>query len=1135
MTDSKFAGLAEFRCIGPFRGGRVVAVAGDPRDTNTFYFGGVCGGVWKTTDAGQYWENISDGYFSASSVGALEVAPADPNVIYAGTGETTIRIDVSIGDGIYKSTDAGRSWKHLGLKETRQIAKIRTHPQNADLVYAAVFGHAFGSNPERGVYRSKDGGATWENVLHVSDKAGAIDLTIDQNNPRIIYASFWEAYRNFWQISSGGEDSGIWRSMDGGDSWQCLTGVEGLSNPPPDSSGGTRGVGLPKGLLGKIGLAASPAQPGRVWAIIENQPDGGIYRSDDYGETWVVGSKDNRFISRAWYYMHLTADPVDANTIYINNLSFWKSTDGGHNFTEITTPHGDDHDLWVHPRNNQIMIHGNDGGACVSLNGGLSWSSIYNQPTAQIYHLDFDSHEPYYVYGTQQDNSSLRVPSRSRYSSITWEDCDIIGSGESGYIAVDPDDSDIIYVGAIGSSPGGGNSLQRYDHRRQQIRLIATWPRSSTGLGAQADKYRFAWTYPIVFSPHDSDTIYIGGNQILKTTDEGQSWQEISPDLTKADPETLKPSGGPINRDAVGAEHYATVYTLAESPHEPGLIWAGSDDGLLHITRDGGANWTDVTPHPPAPSPKMREGERKLAELNSDDESPSPFMGEGLGVGVSDFMFTMIEPSPHDPATAYLTATRYKNDDYAPYVYKTTDYGASWQLIVDGIAGDHFCRVVREDPQREGLLYLGTEFGLYVSFDAGARGRADTAPSWQRFQLNLPVSPIYDLKLKDTDLVVATHGRSFWILDDVTVLHQAGDHQVGDPPGRPYQGKESESIRLLEPGVTERRLPKVFEGLFDSGDGKQYMSTLGMVAAYVKEETPEHGVKHRYLDSGTNPPQGAVITYYLREKPESTITLRIDDAEGAEVKTFKSLHADDEEKAAGTRTDESPKELRIPSNVGWNRFIWDLRYPDASKVSPHDDNQQGFIKGPHAVPGSYRVTLTVDDEELSQPLEIVKEAGVDASQADLQAQFDLLLSIRDKVSSTHKVVNQMRDVRAQLKGWRERLAGLESAAGLIKASKALEEQVLEVEKELMIPETRAGWPDAMNSGDRLATQLSNLSFNVNLGDYKPTDYEREAFAEIAGDIDGVADKFNDIVNGNLAEFNTMLSNAGFGVVALKVE
>ena len=1127
MTDSKFAGLAEFRCIGPFRGGRVVAVAGDPRDMNTFYFGGVCGGVWKTTDAGQYWENISDGYFTSSSVGALEVAPADPNVIYAGTGETTIRIDVSIGDGIYKSTDAGRSWKHLGMKETRQIAKIRSHPQNADLVYAAVFGHAFGPNPERGVYRSKDGGESWERVLHVSDKAGAIDLTIDKNNPRVIYASIWEAYRNFWQISSGGKDSGIWRSMDGGDTWENISRNKGLPGGRPNESP----------LLGKIGLAASPAQPGRVWAIIENQPDGGIYRSDDYGETWVVGSKDNRFISRAWYYMHLTADPLDANTIYINNLNFWKSTDGGHNFTEITTPHGDDHDLWIHPDNNKVMIHGNDGGACVSLNGGLSWSSIYNQPTAQFYHLDTDSNEPYYVYGTQQDNSSLRVPSRSRYSSITWEDCDIIGSGESGYIAVDPADSNIAYVGAIGSSPGGGNSLQRYDHRSQQIRLIATWPRSSTGLGAQADKYRFAWTYPIVFSPHDSSVLYIGGNQILKTTDEGQSWEEISPDLTKADPETLKPSGGPINRDAVGAEHYATVYTLAESPHEPGLIWAGSDDGLLHITRDGGKNWTDITPHPPAPSPKMREGKLTGSVRENDDDSPSLSMGEGFGVGVSDFMFTMIEPSPHDSATAYVTATRYKNDDYAPYVFKTTDYGASWSLIVDGIAEDHFCRVVREDPMREGLLYLGTEFGLYISFDAGE--------SWRRFQLNLPISPIYDLKLKGrvdndpsgTDLVIATHGRSFWILDDITSIHQFSDEIA------------EKSAHLLKPGTVERHLPKVFEGLFESGDGKQYMSTLGMVAAYVKEETPEHGVKHTYLDSGTNPPQGAVITYYLAEAPESTIELRIDDADGNEVKTFKSLHADEDagatlvSPAPANTADDPPKELRIPANAGWNRFIWDLRYPDARKVAPHDDNQQGFIKGPHAAPGSYRVTLTVGDEgrvdtdpvELSQDFEIVKEAGVTASQADLNAQFDLLLAIRDKVSATHKSINQMRDVRAQLKGWRERLAGLESAAGIIDAAKALEEQVLEVEKELMIPETRQGWPDAMNHGDRLATQLSNLSFNVNLGDYKPTDYEFEAFDEIAGDIDGVVEKFDDIVDGNLAEFNTMLSNAGFGKVALKVE
>ena len=1066
MPENKFDGLLEWRCIGPFRGGRVVTVAGDARDPNTFYFGAVCGGVWKTTDAGQYWENISDGYFTASSVGALEVAPADPNVIYAGTGESTIRIDVSVGDGIYKSTNAGRTWKHIGLKDTRQIAKIRTHPNNADWVYVAAFGHAFGSNSERGVYRSKDGGATWENVLHVSDKAGAIDISIDKNNPRIIYATFWEAYRKFWQISSGGEDSGIWRSMDGGDTWENLSTNQGL----------------PKGTLGKIGIAASPVRPGRVWAIIENQPDGGIYRSDDYGETWVVGSKDNRYISRAWYYMHLTADPIDANTIYINNLSFWKSTDGGHHFDEITTPHGDNHDVWINPNNNQIMVQGNDGGACVSLNGGISFSSIYNQPTSQFYHLDVDSNSPYYVYGTQQDNSSLRVPSRSPYSSILWDDCDIAGSGESGYIAVKPDNPNIVYVGAIGSSPGGGNSLQRYDHETKQIRLISTWPRSMSGHGAQAEKYRFAWTYPIVFSPHDTDTLYIGGNVILKTTNEGQSWTAISPDLTKADPETLKPSGGPINRDAVGAEHYATVYSLAESPHEPGVIWAGSDDGLMHITRDGGENWDDITP------PNLPEWT----------------------------MFNMIECSPHDKATAYVTATRFKNDDYAPYVFKTTDYGQTWTSITDGIVDDHFTRAIREDPNREGLLYLGTEFGLYVSFNGGEQ--------WERFQLNLPITPIYDLKVKDMDLVVGTHGRSFWILDDLTVLHQYSEDIA------------NQSAHLFKPRTVERHLPKVFEGMFEGDDrGKQYMSTLGVVAAYTIEKTPEHGVKHTFLDSGTNPPNGAVITYYLKEKPDSTISLTIKDADGNAIKTFKSLHADEEGKEGDAKTDDDePKELRIPSNQGWNRFVWDLRHADAEKVMPHNDNQMGNVKGPHVPPGTYQVMLTVDDEEMTESFEIVKEAGVPASQDDLQKQFDLLINIRDKVSETHKVINQMRDVRAQLKGWQERIKGQESAKPIVDAAKELENQVLEIEKMLMIPDTRGGWPDSMNNGVRLAGQLSGLTYDVALGDYAPTDEQVSAYGELVEEIDTEIDKFNDLVNGNLAEFNTMLSNAGFGLVALKV-
>ncbi len=664
-------------------------------------------------DAGTYWECVSDGFFETSSVGALAVSEADPNVVFAGMGETTIRIDVSHGDGVYKSTDAGRTWRHMGLADTRHIAKIRIHPTNPDDVWVAAFGHAFGEHKDRGVYKSVDGGETWKRVLTKNKKVGAIDLTLDPSNPRILYAAMWEAYRNFWQISSGGEGSGLYRSSDGGDTWTEIT----------------RNPGLPGGLLGKIGVTVSPARPGRVWALVENREAGGLYRSDDGGDTWEQISSDQRLVSRAWYYMHLTADPQDPDTVYVNNLAFWKSTDAGRNFTQIRTPHGDNHDLWVDPNDPQRMVRGNDGGANVSLTGGASWSSIYNQPTAQFYHLETDSRTPYRVYGTQQDNSSVSVPSRSHNPSIAWGDCYIAGTGESGYIAPHPTNPDIVYVGAIGSAPGGGNCLERYDHKRGQIRLVTTWPEFTVGQGAGEYRYRFAWTYPLFFSPHDPNTLCIGGNRVFRSTDEGQSWVPVSPDLTKADPETLLPSGGPVNRDALGAETYATVFALAESPLEQDLLWAGSDDGLVHLSRDGGESWTDVTP-------------------------------EGLPERA---LVSMLEPSPHAPGTCTLAATRYKLDDYQPYLFRTTDHGRSWTRVDGGIRRDHFTRAVREDPNREGLLFAGTECGLYLSFDAGG--------SWERFQLNLPVTPIHDLKIKDGDLVAATHGRSFWILDDITPLH----------------------------------------------------------------------------------------------------------------------------------------------------------------------------------------------------------------------------------------------------------------------------------------------------------------------------------------------------------------------------
>ena len=727
-----------FRCIGPPRGGRVVAVAGDPAEPAVFYFGAVAGGIWKTEDAGATWENVSDGYLKTSSVGALTVSDSDPSVIYAGMGESTIRADISHGDGVWKSTDRGRSWAHLGLADTRHVSEIRIHPRDPDRVYVAALGHAFGPNPERGVYRSTDGGAHWERVLYLDEHTGAADLALDARNPAVLYASLWRVHRNFWELASGGPGSGLWRSTDGGTTWTEIT---------PN-------LGLPAtAVLGKIGVAASPARDGRVWALVESDTAPGLYRSEDFGETWTLASDRQELRYRPWYYMHVFADPRDEDSVYVNNLRMWKSTDAGAHFTPLPTPHGDNHDLWIDPRDNRRMIQGNDGGANVSFNAGASWSSVYNQLTAQLYTVDTDGRAPHYlVYGTQQDNSSIGVPSSANDGAITWADCRVAGTGESGYVAVDPRDPDVVYVGAIGSSPGGGGALQRYDHRTGQIRLVNVWPEHHGGIGPGELRYRFGWTFPILFSPHDPNVLYAGGNRVFRSTDEGQSWEPISPDLTRAATDKLGPSGGPITLDTSGAEHYCTLYAFAESPHEPGVLWAGSDDGLVHLSRDGGRSWRDVTP------PDLPEW---------------------------SFVRT-VEPSPHAPGTLYLAATRYKLDDPAPYLYRTADYGETWQAITGSGSGsdsgdlaipaDDFTRVIRADPGCPGVLYAGTETGLHVSLDDGA--------TWRRWRSNFPVTPVYDLKVEGTDLVVATHGRSFWILDDLTPLHrEAAAEAAGGEPG----------------------------------------------------------------------------------------------------------------------------------------------------------------------------------------------------------------------------------------------------------------------------------------------------------------------------------------------------------------
>ncbi len=719
----------KWRSIGPFRGGRVVAVAGDPLNTQVFYFGSTGGGVWKTTDGGLTWENVSDGFFKRASVGSIAVAESDPNVIYVGMGESTIRGNVSHGDGVYRSTDAGKSWTYLGLEKTRSIAKVRVHPKNPDLVYAAAFGHAHGPNPERGIYRSSDGGKTWEHILYHGENAGAIDLSMDPNNPRILYVAFWEARRYPHTLVSGGEGSGIFKSIDGGDSWKEIT----------------RNPGLPKGVLGKIGITASQAQSGRVWAIIEAE-DGALFRSDDGGNSWQRVNEDITLRNRAWYYHHIHADPQDAETLWILNTPCWKSIDGGRTFFDVGFPHGDHHDLWIDPRNPQRMIEGSDGGACISFNGAESWSTVYNQPTIEFYHVITDSQDPYRVYGAQQDNSTLSTLSRSTLAGITESDTYEVGGGESGYIAVRPDNPNIVFAGNY------QGYITRYDHRSDQKQNIAVWPELASGWGAKDQKYRFQWTAPIVLSPHDPNVLYITGNHVFRSTDEGNSWESISPDLTRNDVTKQEASGGPITKDNTGAEYYDTIFAFAESPLVRGLFWAGSDDGLIHVSRDNGQSWQNVTP-------------------------------PDLPVWA---LITIIEPSPHDPATAYVAATRYKLDDFEPYLYKTNDYGQTWTKITNDIRENDFTRAIREDPERRGLLFAGTETGMYVSFDDGEH--------WQPLQLNLPVVPIHDLVINGSDLVVATHGRAFWILDDITPLR------------RMSKDVQDSSIFLFKPGVTTRSM-----------------------------------------------------------------------------------------------------------------------------------------------------------------------------------------------------------------------------------------------------------------------------------------------------------------------------------------
>ncbi|MDX6290446.1 MAG: hypothetical protein QOH42_2245, partial [Blastocatellia bacterium] len=910
--------VLQWRSIGPFRGGRSTAVTGVASQPMVFYFGGTGGGVWKTTDGGINWEPVSDGsVFGTGSVGAIGLSDSDANTIYVGMGESPIRGNVSHGDGVYKSTDGGKTWKHVGLEDTRQISRIRVNPKNSDIVYVAAQGHVWAPNQQRGVFRSKDGGKTWEKVLFRSDKAGACDLIIDPTNPSVLYAGFWEVYRKPWTLESGGSGSGIFKSTDGGDTWNEIT----------------RNPGLPKGTIGIVGITVSPANPDRLWAIVEAE-DGGVFRSDNGGKNWTRTNEQRNLRQRAWYYSRIYADPKNADTVYVLNTGFYRSNDGGRTFSGIGVPHGDNHDLWIAPEDPNRMIESNDGGANVSFNGGKSWSE-QDQPTAQFYRVALDNDFPYHIYGAQQDNSTVRIASRTTDFGITASDWFDVGGGESGWIAPSPKDSEIVYAGSY------DGLITRYDHRTGQLRDVNPYPNNPMGWGAGDIKYRFQWNFPIVFSPHDQNTMYAGANVLFKSTNEGQSWEVISPDLTRNDKSKQGPSGGPLTKDNTSIEYYDTIFTVMESPVQAGTIWSGSDDGLVYVTRDGGKNWSNVSP--------------------------------GKDIMPEWIQINSLEASPFDPATAYVAATMYKYDDYKPYLYKTSDYGKTWKKITNGISDGAFTRVVREDPNKRGLLYAGTETGLYLSFDDGA--------NWQSMQFNLPVVPITDLAIhkREKELVAATQGRAFWIFDDLPMLHQ-----LMDAGGL----KAISDTKLFKPKESYR---------MPGGGGFQLPATATV---------------------GKNPAGGVVIYYSLKAKPTTDVVIEFFDANGKSIRKFTGRlprpgaggggSAAPAQPAAGEGEGfGGPAATPVPTDAGLNRFVWDMRYTEAVRF-PGMILWSGETRGPKVVPGTYQVKLTVDGATLTETFEVKSDPRLTTTAAEYAKQLDLSLKIRDKLNETHNAIISIR-------------------------------------------------------------------------------------------------------------------------------
>lgn len=1031
----------------------MVAVAGDPVDRLTFWMGACAGGVWCTTDAGEYWEPMADGQMDAASIGAIAVAASDPNVVWVGTGESQVRNNVVPGNGVYRTTDTGRTWEHLGLDDTRHISRLRVHPDDPDTAWVGALGDIFGTNPERGVYRTTDGGTTWEQVLYVSDRAGCADLVVDPTNPRILYATIWEAVRRPWDMVSGGPDSGLWRSTDGGGTWEPLHDRPGFADAT----------------LGRMGVAASAARPDRVWALVEAGDDqGGMYRSDDAGETWDRTSDHGGIQGRPWYYSHVFADPVDPQTVWALNLWAWRSDDGGANWTQVQTPHGDNHDLWIDPADPARMVTGNDGGASVSFNGGQTWSTIFNQPTAQIYRFDVNPVFPHDVYGTQQDNSGIRVPTRSWKGAIRWPDCQELGEAEAGDVAVDPRDDRWVFLGGAGFGHPG--PLLRFDTVTEQAQDVAVWPEYFMGVGASETKHRFGWTYPITFSPHDPTCLYVGGERVFRSHDRGMSWEAISPDLTRDDPTKQGTSGGPISKDTSGAEVYCTIHALAQSPLTPGELWVGTDDGLVHLSTDGAESWTEVTP---------------------------PDLPEWATV-------QRIEPSRHRSGTVWLAAHNYRLQDRRPLLFRSRDHGATWDRVVTGLPEDEWTRTIREDPAVPDLLYAGTEHRPWVSLDGGDQ--------WSPIQNNLPDVPVYDLQVCGHELVAGTHGRGFWILNDLTPLRSAATGSLDDD-------------LVLVPPPTATRFPTP-HGFDMPGEGVWIGGFPGVPlggAAFQPRRQPDGTTANVMLIGGTNPPDGVLIHFWvaadLAGDAGDSATLRILDGEVV-LATFWATPPDDGR--------ERPDDEKVGVRPGLNQFTWDLRIDGPLSVPDEEGRRSVVVPGPRVPPGTYDIELQVGDRVSRSSLEVVRDARLYASDDDLRAQYDELVRVRDLLEDIHRGLDRARALSQGLAGVDQ--ASLDSE--LADRVAVLITEVDEVERALTNPDIR-DHGDQLKHPAGLAQKVVLLpEIVVELSDTRPTGGTVGVLDELAQQAEAVLSRLEELEAGAVPDLDRALGDARVSALGL---